>query len=288
MRLTDPPGTQHEASAPVAPGPAFAGGSRLPLAALLLLILMTVVMIRMTDGSLLMSVAPGALAILLAALWLLPLRVTMMVLLAAAWIIEAEGDVFADGVLETPWAVVGKILWGKLNLVLPVSALVITGFDLVAIFLFVVILHRRTRGITVDREGWVEQAPPIAGFAIVSLIGVLWMGAFGVATGGQFRFVLWQSIKWLYVPVLYALMLQAIRGPQDGWLLGKVVLGAGVVRAVEAIVIRRMYPDSEKVTFVTSHHDSVLFVTCIAILVAGILELRSKRWVKASLLLLPL
>jgi len=288
MRLTHPSGAQGEASTEVTSAPAFPGGSRLPLLALFILVLLTVVMIRVTDGSLVMSVAPGLLALLLAAVWVLPLRVTMMVLVAAGWVIEADGDIFADGVLVTPWAVLGKILWGKLNLLLPVSALVITGFDLVAIFLFVVILYRRTRGITIDREGWVEQAPPIAGFAIISLIGVLWMGAFGLATGGQFRFVLWQSIKWLYVPVIYALMLQAIRGPQDGWLLGKVVLGAGVVRAVEAIVIRGMYPDVEKVTFVTSHHDSVLFVTCVAILIAGMLELRSKRWVKASLLLLPL
>jgi O-antigen ligase len=288
MRLTRPSSGQVEAQAEVAPTPVLPRGARLPVIALLLLVLLTVIIIRVTDGSLVLSLAPGLLALLLGAIWLLPLRVTMMVLLAAAWIIEAEGDVFADGVLQTPWAVIGRILWGKLNLVVPVPQLVITGFDLLALLLFTVIVHRRIRGITLDREGWVEQASPIATFAIVSLLGVLWMGLFGLATGGQFRFVLWQSIKWLYVPLIYALMLQAIRGPQDGWLVGKVVLGAGVVRSVEAIVIRWMNPNIEKVTFATTHHDSVLFVTCVAILIAGLLELRSRRWVKASALLLPL
>ena len=114
-----------------------------------------------------------------------------------------------------------------------------------------------------------------------------WLGVWGLSRGGEFRFVLWQSIKWLYLPVVYALMQEGLRGPKDARLLGKVVLGVGLFKAAEAIVLRLMFPSKELMPHATSHHDSVLFASCVAILCAGLLEMPSKRLAKATALLVP-
>jgi hypothetical protein len=286
MRLPSSSGPDAAASLP--PPREVTTGSRASLVVLTGLVLVTVGIIRISDGNLVASLAPALIALTVWGIWSLPLRVPMLVLLALAWGIESPGDVFADGKVETPWGPLGRVLWAKLNLFLPIPALVTTGFDFLAVLLFAVVLHRHLRRSTIDREGWVSSASPIALFAWVSLGGLAWLGLFGLVRGGEFRFVLWQSTKWLYLPVIYALMQQALRGPQDAPLVGRVVLGVGLFRAIEAIVLRLRFPSKELMTHATAHHDSVLFATCLAILVASLLEMPRRRILKASLLLAPI
>src|SRR5262249_17524017 len=154
------------------------------------------------------------------------------------WGLEAPGDAFACGRVETPWGTLGSILWAKLNLVLPFPALVFSGFDVLALLLITVVIHRHVRGSTVDQAGWVDSAAPIRTMALRSIVAVLWMFVYGMARGGEFRFALWQSTRWIYLPVVYALMNQALRGPGDATMVGRVILAVGLFRAVEAIVLR--------------------------------------------------
>src|SRR5271167_4533147 len=119
-----------------------APGSKSPHLLLLALAVATVVAVLVGSGNLAIALAPTMLAVLVGALWLTPLRITMVVLLGMAWAIESPTDVFADGRIHTPWEMVGRLLWSKLNLVIPFSPLVVTGFDLVALFLFFVVVYR--------------------------------------------------------------------------------------------------------------------------------------------------
>jgi len=57
---------------------------------------------------------------------------------------------------------------------------------------------------------------------------------------------------------------------------------------VEAIVIRQMYPLVSTLQHATTHHDSVLFATCVAILLALVLERPTKRSLKWCAVLLPI
>jgi len=269
------------------PGAGRTPGSRSPHLLLFALALATVAAILAGNGNLGIALAPAALTLVILGLWFLPLRVTLVVLLAAAWGIEAPGDVFASGLLETPWHMVGNLLWSKLNLVFPIPALVITGFDLLALFLFAVIVHRHVQESDIDRAGWVDTPSAIGTFAWLSVLAVLWLSAYGLLRGGAFRFVLWQAIKWLYLPLLYVLMRQGLRGAQDAMMVGSALLGVGLFKSAEAIVLRLVYPSIQQMAHATSHHDSVLFATCVAILAAGVLEMRGKRPLKLFLLLSP-
>src|SRR5271170_2281997 len=162
---------------PAAPAP----GSKSPHLLLLGLAMATVVAVLVGSGNLAIALAPTVLALVVGALWLTPLRITMVVLLGMAWAVESPTDVFADGRIHTPWEMLGRLLWGKLNLVIPFSPLVVTGFDLLALFLFVVVVHRHVQKSTVDRVGWVDTPRPLSTFALLSVAAVVWMSLYGLA-----------------------------------------------------------------------------------------------------------
>jgi len=257
------------------------------LLVIFLLVIATLGALIVGNGNLAIALVPSAIALVVWAAWFLPLRVPMLVLLFLAWALEVPGDAFACGRWVTPWMLVGSVLWAKLNLVVPLSPLVFSGFDLLALLLFTVVVHRHLRGSALDRTGWVDSAAPIRTVALLSIVAVLWMFAYGMVRGGEFRFALWQSTRWIYLPLVYALMNQALRGPGDATMVGRVVLAAGLFRAVEAIVLRMAFPDVESMPHATTHGDSVLFATCVAILVGMVLEMPSKHTVGLAAGLLP-
>jgi O-antigen ligase len=264
-----------------------AAWARSPVMILLVLAGATVGAVVVGNGNLAVALAPSALALVIWGVWFLPLRVPVLVLLFLAWALEVPGDAFANGLVETPWKLLGSLLWGKLNLVLPFSPLVLSGFDLLALLLFAVIVYRHVRGSSLDQTGWVDSAAPLRTFALLSIVAVLWMSAYGIARGGSFRFVLWQSNRWIYLPIVYALMNQAIRGPGDAAVVGRVVLGVGLFRAAEAIIFRMMFPSVEFMPHATTHGDSVLFSTCVAILGAMVLEMPGRQTIGLAAALLP-
>jgi O-antigen ligase len=100
--------------------------------------------------------------------------------------------------------------------------------------------------------------------------------------------MLWQGFRWLYLPVVYALMRQALRGMPDAPTVGKLVLGVGLFRAGEAILFRSWYPSVEEMGFATTHADTVLFATCVGILGALLLEMPSPKTFRLAVLLAPI
>src|SRR5262249_8457271 len=237
------------AAAPVPP-------RRAPLLAVGFLVLLTVWAIRVGEGSVALALAPCLGAMLVLALCYLPLRFPMLVLLVMSWAVEVPGDAFAMELVKTPWRGVGELLWGKLNDVIKFEPLVFTGFDVVALLLFGVVAYRQLHRSAIDRTAEWADTPRSLGFFIwLSLGAVAWIALYGLARGGSVRFALWQSIRWVHLPIVYALMRQALRGGVDARTVGKLVLGVGVFRAGEAILFRWWYPSLEELPFATTHYD---------------------------------
>jgi O-antigen ligase len=134
----------------------------------------------------------------------------------------------------------------------------------------------------------VQSARPILRFALLSLVALAWMFAYGLARGGSPRFAVWQVYKFLYLPFVYLVMCEAIRGSVDAPAVGRVVLGVGAFRALEAIILRFLHPSTTEMPHATTHHDSVLFVTCLSVLAAMLVEAPRKRSLVLTSVLGPL
>jgi len=241
-----------------------------------------------SDGNAAVALAPCIAALLVWSIWKFPLRLPMLVLLALAWVLEIPGDAFASGRVRTPLHAIGAVLFAKLNGIVPIDALVVSGFDILLLLFAVVVIHRHATHSRVDRAAWLESPRPMRQLAVLSLVAVGWMMIMGLARGGSFRFSLWQVNRHLYLPLVYLLMAEALRGPIDAPAIGRIVLGVGVFRAAEAIILRQMNPSTDAFPHATTHHDSVLFVTCVAILLATLLEQPTKRGFKLFALLVPI
>jgi len=249
--------------------------------------LATIAAIVVGNGSPVIALAPCLIALLVWGICVLPLRLPMLALLALSWTVEIAGDAFAMGKVQTPLYLLGTMLFAKLNSTIPVDALVFSGFDILLLLFAGVIVYRHGKRTQIDRIAWVEAPRPIWQCAVLALVALAWMTAFGLARGGSGRWAMWQVIRHLYLPFVYLMMGQALRGPADVATVGKIVLGAGIFRSAEALIVRQMFPSVDTLPHATVHHDSVLFVSCLAILLAMLLERPTKRTLKIAALLLP-
>ena len=262
---------------------------RWPAALFVLVAVATLAAIWLGDGDAALALTPALLTLLVAAISAFPLRIPLFVLLALAWLVESPIENFANHLAVPPWAMIGEVLWGKLNRAVPsMQWLVFSGFDVLLVVFAAVIVYRHRARSRLDRTGWVDTPRPLGWMALLTLAALAWIALFGLATGGSFRFTLWQVIKFLYLPIVFLLMREGLRDASDGLVAGKILLAVGAVRAVTAIVLRQMFPSTWAMPHATTHPDSVLFATCIGIAIAVCLEWPTRRNLKASVLLVPL
>ena len=287
MSVSNPP-TSEAINAGNGPRPAAPFAPRPVVWLLSTLVVATAAAVLVGNGQLGLALAPVLLALLVWGLWTLPLRVPMVALLGLAWATGTGGGLFAAGLVTNPLNTVGMLLWVKLNAVVPIPALVLKGFDVIGLLLIAVTVQRHVRRSTLDRVGWVDTPRPLTHFAALSILALVLMSARGLATGGSSRFMLWQCIGWIYLPIIYVLWRQALRGAGDAVLVGATVLSAGAFRAIEAIVLRLRFPSEDLMSYATSHTDSVLFSVCLGLLLAMILETPSRRTWKLASVLAPL
>ena len=234
------------------------------------------------------ALVPCMVGVPLYAFWHLPLRAALLTLLVFAWALEVPGDGFANGLVHTPWRHVGAVLFAKLNLSVPVDALILSGFDLLVFFFLTAIVYRHYTRSRLDRVGWVAPPSPLTHSVLISLLAVAAMAGYGLMRGGDFKMALWQITKHLYLPVLYLLMAYSLRGAADVGTIGRLVLGVAVFRAAEAILFRRLIPSYEALPHATTHHDSVLFALAVTILFAMLLERPGPRTYRICAVLAPI
>ena len=231
----------------------------------------------------LLALAPAA---LVAGIWLVakaPLVGPVAVLLTLLLAIDDRGDSF--GQWRTPLAIVGDTLHFRIDAVLGVPGLAVTGMEVAALGLLVVWLHRRVT----SRGSQADQAPVasvLEQFFLLYLAGVAISEGIGLARG--LAVVPWKLRNLLHPILLTLLFLVAFRGARDDRLIGRIVVFSACVRAILAIVVQRVAIAETGGPYVhaTSHGDSVLFAVAAFILVMDFLERPNRhRLVRAALLL---
>jgi len=91
-----------------------------------LLGLATIAAVVVSNGNPAVALTPCIAALLSGDLGF-PAAAAMLVLLVLAWSLEIPGDAFAGNLVQTPLRAIGAVLFAKLNGVIPIDALVVSG-----------------------------------------------------------------------------------------------------------------------------------------------------------------
>ena len=240
-----------------------------------------------TDGSLVATAAPVLVGGLVALCWTLPLRTSLLALIYLALATESQGD--ASGRWTSPAYALGVLLHSNLNRLVPVGALKFTGLDLLGVFLVVLVIARRSQGSRVDGGGFVPLARPVAVWSLGALGSIAVLAAWGLAHGGDANQIYWQVHQFAFVPILTFLCAAAFRGPRDHRALAATYIAAACTKAAMGIWVGLTIRAANglPVASVTSHGDSILFATAVAMMLALLAERTDVRSVKLCALVLP-
>jgi len=136
---------------------------------------------------------------------------------------------------------------------------------------------------------------PMIRLAQLTLATILFVWLIGkLRAGGEPSMALWQIDRVMYLPSVFLLCQAAFRGPRDYLAVGKVILAAATLRALQAIYVRAIVPaeidpqtGESSLAYATTHHDSMLFGLGAVVLVALVLQRVGKGATRLTLVLMP-
>jgi hypothetical protein len=245
--------------------PRSSAGPLVATSVVAMMVLATGVLLVLGEGTIGVAFVPVVVAVFLYALWALPLRVTVLSLFAIGLIVEVPNERPAEGRWQSPVYKIGAFLYDNLNNVVGVEALRFSGLDLLVGAMVLLLLTRAWR------ERGYQRDTPAANVLVLSLViafvAVVWIEAFGMSRGGDFKQSLWQLRPILWTPVIAGIFAYALRGPEDFRTIGKTVVIAAMVKAAMGlwVLLTIIRPNGIDHMYVTTHSDSVLYVSAIAV-----------------------
>ena len=229
----------------------------------------------------------------------IPLRYSLLGLTFLAFALENPGDTPAQGAFKSPLFPVGAVMLTHLNTVDrnvgAFSWMSFSGMDLCLFTLFAIAGIRKASGNKIDSIGRLPGPRPLVRLAYLSLAGMLGIWAWGLVRGGNFGFSLWQLDRVMYVPILFLLYNIGLRGPQDLGAMARVLLAAGVFKAIWAFTVINtvfLYPNWDtggvRLSYATTHHDSMLFAISFVLPLVLMMERVSRSAVKIAAIVIPI
>ena len=225
-----------------------------------------------------------------------PIRHSLLTLMFFAFVLQNPGEGVAVEDWNPPFATLGALLLTHLNTVdKALSWCPLAGLDLCFAVLGVVVWMRRSNGSRIDSAGRLPTPRPLLQLAWVVLGGIAYIWIGGLIRGGDFGMSLWQVNKVMYLPLLFLLFQNGLRGPKDQPAIVAVVLVAAMYKALLATYVIHTFhgppdPDtgSTRLAVATTHADSMLFADAFVMILAGLLERTGKKTKWYALLILPI
>lgn len=229
----------------------------------------TLALIIIGNGNPLFAVVPLFGLLFLLMLSKMPLRWPVLTMVFCGITLENPGDVPAEGYWKSPLYPLGALLMAQLKQTIPVGALVITGIDVLLILLTGLMIHRRITNSTIDKTVTSSTPRPLVLAAWTCLAGVALIWGWGLATGGSFRYSLWQVQRIIYLPLMFLFLQAIVPGAKAATIGAKMLLTAAAIKSCVAIYVHANFP---KASFATTHPDSMLFASAMALLVVMLFE----------------
>ena len=253
-------------------------------------VLLIAVAALIDEGTIAWLMMPLILLLLIYAAVRAPLRNSIMVLMFCGFALENPNDGPGAGYWVSPFFSVGRAILAHLNNLTGIRSMFYSGMDIMLLTLFVIVLVRKWTGSQIDQVGHVRGPKVMTRLAFLSLAGIAYAFIVGMIRGGDFRMSLWQMEKVIYLPVIFLLCEAGLRGPRDHLALGKVLLGAAVLRACQACYVWHVVelPEGVELVYATTHHDSMLFAAAFVMLTLVALERARPKALRNALIYLPI
>jgi hypothetical protein len=258
---------------------------------------LVLVALLVEDAALGWLVAPLVLLLVLYAMVRAPLRDSLLVMMFCGLALENPNEIPASGAWYSPFFWLGAVLLIRLNKATGVDGLAFSGMDVLLLVLGLIYWSRRSSGSPLDKLGSVPTPAPMVRLTQLSLVGIAVCWVRGVVLGGgDSAAAIWQIDRVIYLPVLVLLFQVGLRGPKDFIAVGKVVLAAATVRALQAGYVqyyadRPVDPQTGELPvlpYTTTHHDSMLFAGAVVILAALLIQRAGRSSLRWTAVLLPI
>jgi len=275
-----------------APAPACPHASAALVAVLVAAVVAaSALLVLLGGGGIGIAFVPLLAFVALYAIWTLPLRTTLLALLAVALMVDVPGERPALGQWRSPLYPLGALLFDNLNNLTGIAALRFSGLDALIVLLVLVTLARAF-GAHVARDArHVPAANVLTAALVLAFATIVWLELWGLARGGDFKQSLWQLRPLLWLPVLAALFMHALRGPGDFTAISRIVVASACVKTALGLYFLLFVfvggSDDANPFYATTHSDSVLFAAAVAACVAAWVHRPSRRTVLLNLTVTP-
>lgn len=219
-----------------------------------------------------------------------PLRATMLTLMFFALTLENPAEVPAAGQWKSPFFYLGALLLTHFKTVIG-GFWFFGGMDLM-LFGAGVSWFLRTR----RNRGGIGTPQPMIRLAQLCYAAIVFTWLVGKWHGGANNsMAVWQIDRVMYLPAVFLLCQAAFTQPNDYLAVGKVAMAAAVLRALQAMYVRAVVPETfdpvfqeSSLPYTTTHHDSLLFATAFVVLVAMLFERVGRKSIWLTVLAGPI
>lgn len=236
------------------------------------------------------ALAPAAAALIAFALVRLPLRHTAAAVLFVSLLAHNPGGRPMVDVWQGPLYDLGVITYNNLRHIVGLGALRFCALEVFLVALAAVAALRVLSPDDRDGTKGLKAALPLKVSLAISSLTLFALGAYGLATGGSFRQLLWQGRQLFWLPIVAAIFIVSFRTPASYRKLGAVVIAAAVLRSLEGLYfyLTVVRPRDLDLPYLLTHEDSVLFTVTLVILLASLLERPSRVTWWLNVLVTPL
>ncbi len=249
--------------------PARSASERTLIAGIVLVILSSLGILAMT-GSVFYAMLPALVSVLGAVVWTQPLRRTLLPVVFLHCVIfeppYASGTFFTS-VMEPAFRYANR----RLSTQTGISILAFSAQELIYLALLTLMCIRVLRGRRLDSVGRSPSANVLFVALAVSLCTVASLEIWGLVTGGNFKATLFQIRSVLWLPLWAMLLSFSFRDSRDFRVLGLTITFAAVLKVAVGLyfVSKDAWDVGIAPAYMTSHEDSVLYVSLIVIWIAA-------------------
>ncbi|WP_205520097.1 exopolysaccharide repeat unit polymerase [Pyxidicoccus caerfyrddinensis] len=202
-----------------------------------------------------------------------PVRYPVFVVTYLTLAVDYVAERPQSGLWESPLYPIGELLFAQLSYITKIGALRFPLIDVLIVGLMGLAMYRKVVGSKIDPPTPPMPRPLIAVTAL-SLFALLFMEVRGVVRGGDFKQSLWQWHQAAMMPFIVAMYHYALRGPQDWPIIAKIVIAAGITKALVGSYFALVIIPALGifVEYTTSHSDSMTFIFCLLVVLVRFIE----------------